>query len=144
MYLGGELGFCSVSNDFQNDDLLHQHRAYDADLTFLELNAKYAKDLSPYLVIAAGGGPSWIKVDGTFEVHNFILVGDQNIQTVDRRVPESEWLLGGQIFTDLTFIYRWLQLGINAKYQMTQEMKSEGGDFDVNNYRLGAQIGALF
>lgn len=144
VYLGGELGFCSVSNDFQNDDLLHQHRAYDTDLMFLELNAKYTKDLSPYFVIAAGGGPSWIKLDGTFEVHNFILVGDRYIQTVDRRVPESDWLLGGQIFTDLTFNYHWLQLGINAKYQITQEMKSEGKDFDVNNYRLGAQIGALF
>ena len=144
VYVGGELGFCSVSDDFQDDDLLHQHRAYDTDLTFLELNAKYAKDLSPNFVIDAGGGLSWIKIDGTFEVHNFILVGDQNIQTMDRRVPESEWLLGGQIFTDLTFTYRWLQLGINAKYQMTQEMKSEGGDFDLNNYRLGAQIGALF
>jgi hypothetical protein len=144
VYLGGELGFCSVSNDFQNDDLLHQHRAYDTDLTYLELNAKYAKDLSPYFVIAAGGGLSWIKIDGTFEVHNIILVGNQYIQTMDRRVPESNWLLGGQIFTDLTFTYHWLQLGINAKYQMTQEMKSEGGDFDLNNYRLGAQIGALF
>ena len=101
-------------------------------------------DWNPDFVIAAGGGLSWIKIDGTFEVHNFILVGDQYIQTIDRRVPESEWLFGGQIFTDLTFTYHWLQLGINAKYQMTQEMKSEGENFDVNNYRLGAQIGVLF
>lgn len=144
VYVGGELGFCGVSNDFQDDDLLHQHRAYDTDFTFLELNTKYVKDLSPNFVIAGGGGLSWIKVDGTYEVHNFLLVGDRNIQTMDRRVPESEWLLGGQIFTDLTFTYRWFLLGINAKYQMTQEMKSEGEDFDLNNYRLGAQIGALF
>lgn len=144
VYLGGELGFCSVSNDFQNDDLLHQYRSYDADFWFLELNAKYAKDISPYFVISAGGGLSGIKIDGTFEVHNTILVGNEYIQTTDIRVPESKWLLGGQIFTDLTFTYHWFQLGINAKYQMTQEMKSEGGDFDLNNYRLGVQIGALF
>jgi len=144
VYLGGELGFCTVSDDFQHDDLLHQHRAYDTDLTFLELNAKYAKDLSPHFVIAAGGGLSWIKIDGTYEVHNFLLVGGRYIQTMDRRVPESDWLVGGQIFTDLTFTYHWLQIGINAKYQVTQEMKSEGQDFDVNNYRLGAQVGALF
>jgi hypothetical protein len=144
VYIGGEFGYCSVSNDFQNDDLLHQHRAYDADLTFWELNAKYAKNLSPYIVISAGGGFCWIKIDGAFEVRNFILVDDQYMQTVDKRVPEADWLFGGQIFTDLTFKYHWIQLGINAKYQMTQEMKNEGGNFDLNNYRLGGHLGVLF
>jgi hypothetical protein len=56
VYVGGEIGASSVSDDFQDDDLLHQHRAYDTEITFLELNAKYAKDLRPYFVVTAGAG----------------------------------------------------------------------------------------
>jgi hypothetical protein len=121
VYLGGEFGYATSDHGNASD-----HEKLEFEFTFFELNAKYAIDLSPYFVIDAGGGLSY----------NY--AGDWEYAFEE----EAAWLFGGQIFTDLTFKYHWFQLGINAKYQITQDF--ENTDIDLSNYRLGAQLGVLF
>lgn len=148
VYLGGELGYGSVTSDQPLKDLFiwSAHDEVDADFTFLELNAKWAKDLGRYFVIDAGGGLSYNRANVTFETHDWVDVGGTQTHTVTASREESKWLLGGQIFADLTFKYHWFLLGINAKYQVTGDFKdsASGYKFSLSNRRIGIQLGGLF
>jgi hypothetical protein len=127
LYLGLEVGyaFCQ-SGDFIDLDLFDTK--LDVDLTYVpvEVNLKYAAELSPQFIIDVGAGVSYnyAKID------------------VEHYGDEDEWLFGGQFFVDLNYTFDAFFLGINAKYQLTEE----GDDLETNfdNWRIGGQIGFFF
>jgi hypothetical protein len=142
LYLGLEVGyaFCQ-SGDFFDLDL---NRDLDVDLTYVpvEVNLKYAAEVSPQFVIDFGAGVSYnyakIELDAATGTFEDIETGEELGSSVD----ESEWLFGGQFFVDLNYTFDKFFLGINGKYQLTEE----GDDLPVkfNNWRIGGQIGFFF
>ena len=127
LYLGVEVGYAFIqSGDFFEITFGDT----DVDLTYvpLEVNLKYAAEVSPHLIIDFGAGVSYNYAE--VEVSN----GESD--------SEDEWLLGGQFFVDLNYTFDKFFLGINGKYQITEE----GDDLEVSfdNWRIGGQIGFLF
>ena len=120
LYLGGEIG------QGINIDVLGE------DITFvpIELNLKYAIEAARNFVIDFGAGVSYI----------YVGLRDQDPFGSGR--DEDDWLFGGQFFGDLTYKIHWFSIGVNVKYQITQDFRDE--DFDLNNLRVGAQIGIMF
>jgi hypothetical protein len=126
LYLGLEVGYAvNVEGEFDIDFFPEEP---DVDLTYIpvEVNLKYAAEVSPHFVIDVGAGISYnyaeIDVDGVDD--------------------EDEWLFGGQFFVDLNYTFDAFFLGINGKYQLTEE----GDDLEVSfdNWRIGGQIGFFF
>jgi hypothetical protein len=116
LYLGLEVGYAFVDEG-----------KFDLDLTYVpvELNLKYAAEVSPQFVIDFGAGVSY----------NYAKIEDHDFD-------EDDWLFGGQFFVDLNYTFDCFFLGVNGKYQLTEE----GDDFDVSfdNWRIGGQIGYSF
>lgn len=117
VYLGGEIGTAA------NVSILGE------DISFIpvELNVKYAKEVATNVIadFGAGASYSYTEVTDTFS--------DESI---------DDWLFGGQVFADLTYKIGRFTIGVNAKYQMTEDFKDS--DVDLSNWRLGLQLGGLF
>lgn len=122
LYLGMEVGYTQPNGDTGS---------YDTELTFVpvELNVKYAVESGTDFIIDFGAGAS-------LNYGEFKISGPGLSDSVD------DWLFGGQIFTDLNYKIDRFFFGINAKYQVTEEF--EDYDFDMNNWRIGGQIGIVF
>lgn len=122
LYLGMEVGYTQPNGDID---------AYDTELTFVpvELNLKYALEPGPDFIIDFGAGVS-------LNYGEFKISGPGLSDSVD------DWLFGGQFFTDLNYKIDRFFFGINVKYQITEEF--EDNDFDMNNWRIGGQIGIMF
>ena len=120
LYLGGEVG------QGINIGILGE------DISFfpIELNLKYAIEAARNFVIDFGAGVSYCYVE----------LRDQDPFGSGR--DEDDWLFGGQFFGDLTYKIHWFSIGVNAKYQITEDFRDE--DFDLSNLRVGAQIGIMF
>ncbi len=128
LYLGLEVGYAvSVEGDL---DIEFFTEDVDVEVTYVpvEVNLKYAAEVSPHFVIDFGAGVSYNYAE--IEVSN----GESD--------SEDEWLLGGQFFVDLNYTFDAFFLGINGKYQLTEE----GDDLEVSfdNWRVGGQIGFFF
>ena len=122
LYLGLEVGYAvNIEGEIDFFD-------EDVDLTYIpvEVNLKYAAELSPHFIIDFGAGVSYNYAEIDFETYD----------------DEDEWLFGGQFFVDLNYTFDAFFLGINGKYQLTEE----GDDLDVSfdNWRIGGQIGFFF
>jgi hypothetical protein len=135
LYLGLEVGYAFVqSGDFFDIDLFDDK--LDVDLTYVpvEVNLKYATEVSPHFTFDFGAGLSY----------NYAKIDLQNVG------DEDEWLFGGQFFVDLNYTFDAFFLGIIGKYQLTEEgnyqSTEEGYDLKVNfdNWRIGGQIGFFF
>jgi len=122
LYLGVEVGY---TNPDGNIDSL------DTELTYVpaELNLKYAVEAAPRLAVDFGLGASYGY--GKFEIS-----GGGISDSVD------DWLFGGQVFTDLNYKIDRFFIGINGKYQITEEFKDY--DFNMSNWMVGGQIGIIF
>jgi hypothetical protein len=65
-------------------------------------------------------------------------------------ISADDWLFGGQFFIDLNYKFNQWFLGINAKYQITEDFEEWGHpygldlDHNLNNWRIGGQIGFWF
>jgi hypothetical protein len=135
LYLGLEVGWTNPDGEVYD---------VDTELTYVpvELNLKYATEVSPQFVIDFGAGVSYnyakIELDAATGTFEDIETGEELGSSVD----ESEWLFGGQFFVDLNYTFDQFFLGINGKYQLTEE----GDDLPVNfnNWRIGGQIGFFF
>ena len=134
LYLGMEAGWAGSENDgeIENVDV-------DFEVTFIpiELNLKYVFELDPSWNIGIGAGISY----SYFEV-DFDEVGD-----LDLDLDADDWLFGGQLFADVNYKFNkeWF-MGINAKYQFTDDLEFDEGDTDTSadNWRIGAQIGYMW
>jgi opacity protein-like surface antigen len=137
LYVGMEVGWAGTSNDGTIGDDID----VDVDVNFvpIELNLKYAFDLSPAWVLDLGAGVSYNWFNVRVHSHDF------------KDVDEDDWVFGGQVFADVIYKLnnQWF-IGINGKYQMTEDLSFDvnGEDIDTdtnaNNWRAGAQIGLMF
>ena len=138
-YLGGEVGWTGPSND-QTVVFPREIVNIHTDLTYvpIEVNFKYAAEVSPQLVWDLGAGFSYNYFNA--DVHSGGLSANQ-----------SDWVWGGQLFGDLTYKLgnQWY-VGINAKYQVAQDITLHVSGTDVmtntaaTNWRIGGQIGMNF
>jgi hypothetical protein len=136
LYLGAEVGWANPDGDVFG--------IVDTELTYIpvEVNLKYAAELSPQFIIDVGAGVSYnyakIELDAAIGTFEDIETGEELGASID----ESEWLFGGQFFVDLNYTFDQFFLGINGKYQITEE----GDDLEVSfdNWRIGGQIGFFF
>ena len=121
VYLGGEIGTSS------NMEIGGE------EITFVpvEVNVKYATEAGRDLVFDLGAGLSY----SSAEIQYHILFASAQEKRTD-------WLFGGQIFADLTYAIGRFTIGVNGKYQITENFKDEG--IDLSNYRLGVQMGMVF
>jgi len=121
LYLGGEIG---VGTNIEIGG---------EEITFIpvELNMKYAKEAARNFVVDFGAGLSY----SSAEIQYRPLFGAA-------QEKRSNWLFGGQVFVDLTYIINWFSIGVNGKYQITEDFKDES--IDLSNYRLGVQLGIMF
>ncbi|OGW36505.1 MAG: hypothetical protein A2Y97_14090 [Nitrospirae bacterium RBG_13_39_12] len=122
LYLGLEVGYANPEGDafFGNTELT---------LVPIELNLKYSAEAAPSLAFDLGAGISYNY--GEFEVS-----GGGSSDSVD------DWMLGGQFFADINYKIDNFFIGINGKYQITEDFKDY--EFDLNNWRVGGQIGLMF
>lgn len=133
LYLGLEAGWAGSSND-DDIDIGGDTINVDIDVTFIpvELNLKYAVALSPDWVwdIGAGVSYSYFKIEAN-----------------DIDEDADDWLFGGQVFTDINYKLskEWF-LGINAKYQFTDDLEFDNIDTSTSadNFRVGAHVGMMF
>ena len=110
------------------------------DFVPVEINLKYAMEAASNFVVDFGAGLSCSYV----ELHHFVYFFDpekENTITM-RSETRDDWLFGGQVFVDLTYKIRWFSIGVNGKYQITEDFKD--ADYDLSNWRLGAQLGIVF
>ncbi|HHO75195.1 MAG TPA: hypothetical protein ENN05_02060 [Deltaproteobacteria bacterium] len=108
IYLGGEIGTASVSSADLFSGIIHallsvQKDEVSADITFMELNVKYAKDISRFFVVDVGTGISYNRALVEFETRDWVDIGGTNYGVTVNSREESEWLFGGQVFADRTF-----------------------------------------
>jgi len=120
LYLGGEVGGAANITIFGED------------ISFfpVEVNLKYAIEAARNFAVDFGAGVSY----------SYAKLQDHSLFGSDRE--RSDWLFGGQFFAELTYKIDWFSIGVNAKYQITQGFRDE--DFDLSNWRIGAQIGVVF
>lgn len=144
LYLGGEIGYSYLS--LGEELSFSDHRDLDIAIIFMELNLKYAKDLGHNFVIDLGAGLSFNNTQVTFKTYDFGLFNGVWTSTLTDKREVSDWLLGGQIFADLTYKIRWFSIGINGKYQLTESFRDSTSsyNFDLSNWRLGMQFGIIF
>jgi hypothetical protein len=130
LYLGIEVGYANPDGGARGFDY-----DIDTDVTFApsELNLKYAANASPNLVIDFGAGISttYVEIEQTITTPDFIIFAS-----------DSDWLFGGQFFVDLIYTVNQFFLGVNAKYQLTEDF--EDADVNFSNWRIGGQVGIRF
>jgi hypothetical protein len=121
LYLGGEIG-TGFNSEIAGEEI-----------TFIpcELNVKYAKEAARNLVVDVGAGLSYSSV----ELQYSAFLGSA-------QESRRDWLFGGQVFADLTYKIHLFTIGVNGKYQITENFKDEG--IDLSNFRLGVQMGMAF
>lgn len=140
-YLGFETGWAgtsgSISGNLYSDSFMYQGRySVDTDVSYvpLEFNAKYVLPLNPNLDLGAGGGFSlnYFDIEGTIG-H----IGS---------VSDNDWVWGGQFFTELNYKYQNWRFGLNAKYQLTEDLHLFGVNTgsSADNLRIGGQVGFNF
>ena len=91
---------------------------------------KYALEPNRNFVIDFGGGLSYNYVELDFRGIF------QETESID------DWVFGAQVFAAASYKIDWFIIGLNAKYQLTDDFKDS--DTDLSNYRVGVHVGAVF
>lgn len=126
LYLGAEVGYANPKGSVSAfiEDI-------ETELTFIpvELNLKYAVKAASNVVLDIGAGASYSYVE-------------EDASTSNDSASDTDWLLGGQVFIDLNYTIDNFFVGLNGKYQLTEDI--EGADYNYNNWRVGGQVGFIF
>ena len=134
LYLGLEAGWAGSKNDGDISTEEFGDVNVDIDVTFIpiELNLKYVVELDPNWNLDFGAGISYsyfqIEANGIDE-------------------DASDWVFGGQLFADINYkINKEWFIGINAKYQFTDDLEFDNVDTSTSasNFRVGAHVGLMF
>jgi hypothetical protein len=132
-YVGVEVGYSNPDGSIRISD-----ESYDTETKFvpIELNLKYAMSVAPNFVIDFGGGPSL----------NYACAEISESDDGETVAKSDDWLWGGQIFADLNYKINQFFIGINAKYQVTENFNSgrRFKDLSFSNWRIGGQAGIMF
>ena len=139
LHLGVEIGYANPDGNISGCIFVPSYGTVcgsaDTEVTFvpIELNLKYAIKAAPNFIIDFGAGVSntYVKEEATVSA-----LGISASASVD------DWLFGGQFFADLNYTIGQFFLGINAKYQLTEDFKDF--NYNYNNWRIGGQIGIMF
>jgi len=112
LYLGLEAGYANPDGD--------------VELTYVpvELNLKYAIPASPDFVMDLGAGASY------------------NYAKFENGGSDDDWLFGGQVFIDVNYTSGGFFVGINGKYQLTEDFSNSS--LSLDNWRVGGQVGIMF
>jgi len=131
LYLGAEVGYANPEGSFLGIDPWGYVAKINSELTFvpIELNLKYAIPATSNLVFDLGAGASYTYVEEEATLFGIVSRAD-------------DWLFGGQVFADMNYTTGIFFIGINGKYQITEDF--EGGNYSYNNWRVGGQIGVMF
>lgn len=126
LYLGIEVGYTNPKGSMSISGVnVKTENTYIP----IELNLKYvfvpAKDFS--LSIGTGASFNYIK---------------EELKVYGTTIDDDDWLLGGQLFCDANYNINNFFVGLNAKFQLTEEMKNYG--YDYTNWRVGGQVGFKF
>jgi hypothetical protein len=126
LYLGAEVGYANPDGHIYIEGI-----PTDTEVTFvpMELNLKYAIQSDPNLVIDFGAGVSY----------NYVKEEESAFDFSDSR---DDWLFGGQFFMDFNYMINQFFIGVNTKYQLTEDFKHL--NYNYNNWRIGGQIGVMF
>ena len=143
LYLGAEVGYTNPDEETTFtvfDPFLGPVTVeLETEITYvpIELNLKYAIEAAPNLVFDFGAGVSMNYAE--LEVEGSAL-------GVTVNDSEDDWLFGGQFFADLNYKFGQFFIGVNAKYQITEDLEINDIDTDVDlsNWRVGGQIGIIF
>jgi hypothetical protein len=130
LYLGAEVGYANPDGSV---DIAGIHANTEVTFVPVELNLKYAVKAAPNMAIDFGAGVSYNYVKEEASASAFGFTGSSSI---------DDWLFGGQFFADLNYTIGQFFLGINAKYQLTENFKDF--NYHYNNWRVGGQIGIMF
>lgn len=127
LFIGLESGYVFDTGDAT---LFNVHT--DTTLIYIpiELNLKFAFKPAQNLLLDLGGGGSYNYARIKAEKNDFNFL------------DEEHWLWGWQVFGDMNFQMGPYFIGLNGKYQWTEEFKNGGPRLD--NWRVGGQIGLLF
>jgi hypothetical protein len=143
LYFGIAAGWAgtsgSVSGTVSGPDFLPTLVSADSSIDYvpIEFNAKYVIPISRCLNFALGGGGSL----NYFSFSSDVAAGGGALN-----VSDSDWVWGGQMFGELNYkINNWI-IGIDAKYQFTENLHLFGVDTQAgaDNFRAGGRIGFLF
>jgi len=126
LYLGGEIGYA-----YSKGSVEVYFTDVDTKLTFVpvEINLKYAVKTGSNFVLDAGAGASY----------NYV---KEKATSSSDTASGTDWLLGGQLFFDANYAMDKFFVGINGKYQITEDFKD--ASYDYNNWRIGGQVGFIF
>jgi hypothetical protein len=138
LYLGGEVGKAENISFFSGNDV---------EFMPIELNAKYAFQAGSHLVLDVGGGLSYsyVEIEPGKEWNLgcvFYVCPAPEPSGENRDGLGDDWLLGGQVFAEMMFRMGWFSLGLNGKYQITEDFKDT--DFSLDNWRVGMVTGIVF
>ncbi len=133
LYLGAEVGYANPEGEAKLSTFFGSVDV-DTEIDYIpiEVNLKYTLEaILPNLVIDLGAGVSYNYARAEVTVGSgFASESDDDIH----------WLLGAQCFTDLNYKINEFFVGINGKYQITEDFE----DVNFNNWRIGGQIGIMF
>ena len=107
----------------------------------LEVNGKRAFGLTRHLILGLGAGVSWTNLE-YIDSHWSLFS-----ETPEERV--EDWVLGAQVFADLTFRIEWATVGLSVKQTVTQDvdvveqLDDIESDWDVSSLSIGVQAGFL-
>jgi opacity protein-like surface antigen len=150
IYIGGEIGWASPDGS-RSESFLDPFFGptpvtitLDSEITYIpiEVNAKYVTKLEDNLSVSLGGGISLNRLDADIKAS---LTGFPSLSDSD-----DDWLFGGQVFIDLNYKMNNFFVGLNGKYQLTQDSDLQFSNFgvdtdaDASNWRIGGQIGWIF
>jgi hypothetical protein len=120
LYLGAEVGYANPEGTALG---------LDTELNFIpiEMNLKYIVEAAPNLDMDFGIGISC----------NYV---EEKASSLD------DWVFGGQVFADLNYRIDTVFIGINAKYQITEnsDIGDTESDRSFSNWRIGGQAGIMF
>lgn len=143
LYLGAEVGYANPdeeTTDIVSGPFLGPVAVdIETEITYvpIELNLKYAIEAAPNLVFDFGAGVSMNYAELEVEVSALGVTEDDS---------ENDWLFGGQFFADLNYKFGQFFIGVNAKYQITEDFELDDidTDTDFSNWRVGGQVGIIF
>jgi hypothetical protein len=126
LYLGAEVGYANPEGTALG---------LDTKLNFIpiEMNLKYIVEAAPNLNVDFGIGISY----------NYV---EEKASGIGVSVSLDDWVFGGQLFADLNYRIDTVFIGINAKYQITENSDIGGTESDrsFSNWRIGGQAGIMF
>jgi len=127
-YIGMEVGYASSDGDVDSSG---SNRETEAIFVPIELNLKYSMNVTPNLALDLGAGPS---------------INYAKVEAPRLFGTEDDWLWGGQAFADLNLKINQFFIGINAKYQITEnfDIGDTETDLSFRNWRIGGQAGIMF